>query len=140
MQRVNVRHRRRRLFFAGIFCCTGLLTGCASGPQLQVKKLTQAELPPSNLVAVFHTAPKRPYRVIARITDEAPEGTAPAQLVAAIQQKAAALGGDAIILRDKSQQVPAQVEYNPAGGQYQMSQAQTVPSYEADVLHWRQGD
>lgn len=125
-----------RCLSGGLLVALLTLAGCASGLRLQVTRLDQTTRPNTNLVQVFHSKPSKPYEVIARIKGEGPEGTSPAQLISAIQQKAATLGGDAIILHDQSSKVSSQVTFNPAGGQYQLTPSQTVPRYSADVIHW----
>lgn len=112
------------------------LAGCAGGPLVRVEPLTQVVYPPSQLVEVLQAPPQRPYVALARLRGEAPAGTAGVQVVAALQQKAAALGADAIIVRDESRQVPARFQYNPAGGQYQSTPPEVIPIYSALAIRW----
>lgn len=112
------------------------LAGCAQGPALRVQTVAQQSYPPSALVETLRAAPSRPYIVIARIHGQAPAGTPPAQVLAAIQRKAAALGADAVILQDRSQQTAATLQFNPAGGNYQNTPAQIIPIYDATAIRW----
>lgn len=112
------------------------LAGCASGPVLQVQAVAPQSYPPSALVAALRAAPSRPYIVIARIHGQAPAGTPPAQVLASIERKAAALGANAVILQDRSQQTAATLQFNPAGGNYQNTPAQIIPIYDATAIRW----
>ncbi|MHB0873924.1 MAG: hypothetical protein ACYC2J_00325 [Acidithiobacillus ferrooxidans] len=113
-----------------------ILSGCAQGPVLHVEPIAQHSYPPSSVVETLRAAPSRPYVVIARIHGQAPAGTPPAQVLAAIERKAAALGANAIILQDRSQQTAAALQFNPAGGNYQNTPAQIVPIYDATAIRW----
>jgi hypothetical protein len=113
-----------------------VLTGCAQGPVLRVQSVAQQSYPPSSVVETLRAAPSRPYIVIARIHGQAPAGTPPAQVLAAIEHKAAALGADAVIVQDRSQQTAAALQFNPAGGSYQNTRAQIIPIYDATAIRW----
>lgn len=112
------------------------LAGCAAGPQVQVNALSSTHFAPSSLVEVLHTIPDRPYTAIARIHAEAPTGTPSAQVIAVIEKHAADLGADAIILHNESRSSPAQVQFNPSGGNYQNLPPQVTPIYTGEAIRW----
>ena len=128
----------KKLPVAGALLIVGALTlaGCAPGPVLRVQTVAPQSYPPSALVATLRAAPSRPYIVIASIHGQAPAGTPPAQVLAAIEHKAAALGANAVILQDRSQQTAATLQFNPAGGNYQNSPARIIPIYDATAIRW----
>jgi hypothetical protein len=128
----------KKLPVVGALLIVGALTlaGCAPGPVLRVQTVAAQSYSPSALVATLRAVPSRPYIVIARIHGQAPAGTPPAQVLAAIEHKAAALGANAVILQDRSQQTAATLQFNPAGGNYQNSPAQIIPIYDATAIRW----
>ncbi|MGC9216725.1 hypothetical protein [Acidithiobacillus sp.] len=128
----NSRLLKRSLLIAAAL----VLTGCAQGPVLRVQSVAQHSYPPSAVVETLTAAPSRPYVVIARIHGQAPAGTPGAQVLAAIERKAAALGADAVIVQDRSQQTAATLQFNAAGGNYQNTPAQITPIYDATAIRW----
>ncbi|MGE0049303.1 MAG: hypothetical protein AB7T01_10275 [Acidithiobacillus sp.] len=114
-----------------------LLAGCAQGPLLHVDLRTQQSYPPSTVVETLKAAPTRPYVVIAQMRAQAPAGTPGAQVLAALERKAAALGANAIIVQNHSQQTVSTLQFNPAGGNYENAPAQIIPIYDATAIRWR---
>ncbi|MHB0889534.1 hypothetical protein [Acidithiobacillus sp.] len=112
------------------------LAGCAAGPQVQVNALSSTRYAPTSLVETLSKAPDRPYTAIANIHAEAPTGTPPAQVIAIIEKRAAALGADAVILHNESRSTPAQVQFNPSGGNYQNLPPQLTPIYSGEAIRW----
>lgn len=112
------------------------LAGCAAGPQVQVSALSGTHYAPTSLVETLSKAPDRPYTVIAKIHAEAPSATPPAQVIAIIEKRAAALGADAVILHNESRSSPAQVQFNPSGGNYQNLSPQVTPIYSGEAIRW----
>jgi hypothetical protein len=107
------------------------LASCASGPDIHVQSLTRQQYAPTSLVEVLSAPPAKPYVEIARIRVQGSAGESPAQLLAALQAKAGALGADAIIVKDESSSLPPAVTYNPSGGQYTAVPGQTIPAFSA---------
>jgi hypothetical protein len=112
------------------------LAGCAAGPQVQVSALSGTHYAPTSLVETLGKAPDRPYTTIAKIHAEAPAGTPSAQVIAIIEKRAAALGADAVILHNESHSTPAQVQFNPSGGNYQNLPPQITPIYSGEAIRW----
>ncbi len=112
------------------------LAGCAAGPQVQVSALSSTRYAPTSLVETLSKAPDRPYTAIAKIHAEAPSGTPSAQVIAIIEKHAAALGADAVILHNESRSSPAQVQFNPSGGNYQNLSPQITPIYSGEAIRW----
>lgn len=112
------------------------LAGCAAGPQVQVSALSSTHYAPTSLVETLSKAPDRPYTAIAKIHAEAPSGTPSAQVIAIIEKRAAALGADAVILHNESRSTPAQVQFNPSGGNYQNLSPQITPIYSGEAIRW----
>lgn len=129
-------HGSRPFWQALLIGAALILGGCAEGPVLQVQTITQHSYPPSSTVETLNTTPTHPYEVIAHIRGQAPAGTPVAQVLAAIERKAAALGADAVILHDHSQRTAATLQFNPAGGNYQNNSAQIIPIYNATAIRW----
>ncbi|MGC8730961.1 MAG: hypothetical protein ACP5RC_01720 [Halothiobacillaceae bacterium] len=124
--------------FAGfiLLCGALLLSACASGPELQVQTLGTQHYPPTALVEVLSAAPPQPYLTIARLQIRGTSGQSPAQLLSALQAKAAALGANAIIVQDQTQTLPPTVNYNPSGGQYIAVPGQTIPAFSAQAIRF----
>ncbi len=131
--------KKHPLFHAAILGVVMTLTGCAQGPVLRVQPVAQQSYPPSNVVETLKSLPFRPYIVLARIHAQAPAGTPPAQVLAAIERKAASLGADAIVIQDHSRQTASALQFNPAGGNYQNVPAQIIPIYDATAIRWSTG-
>lgn len=112
------------------------LSACASGPEVHVQILTQQHYAPTNLVEVLSGPPVKAYAEIARIHVQGTIGESAAQLLAALQAKASALGADAIIVRDESRSLPPTISYNPSGGQYTTLPVQTIPAYSALAIRY----
>ncbi len=111
--------------------------GCAAGPQgVSVTRVDTHEYPPSMLVEVLRHAPAQPYKVLARFDASAPAGTPIAQLLAQLQERAAAMGANAIIVQDLSTTEAASVQFNPSGGQFQQQPTQIVPRLHADAIRF----
>lgn len=116
-----------------------LMVGCASGPALHVTSLSKLKFASVSQVQTLYHAPQSPYVVIAKIHGEAPVGTSPAQVVAAMLVKAGSLGANALILYNHSRVVPPLVQYSPSGGNYQNQSAQSFPVYEGIAIHMQMG-
>jgi len=128
-----IKHPAIRLVLLGVLLSVG---ACASGPEVHVQSLTQQHYPPTNLVEVLSAAPVKPYAEIARIRIQGSAGESSAQLLAALQAKAGALGADAIVIKDESSTLPPTVSYNPSGGQYTTVPGQTIPAYSALAIRY----
>lgn len=113
------------------------LAGCAAGSQAYVPDQADASLhTPTALVETLQKAPERPYKVLAKLHASAPAGTPPAQVIALLTKRAASLGAEAIIIHNESRSVPAQVQFNPSGGNYSEQPAQIMPIYSAEAIRW----
>lgn len=113
-----------------------IMSGCSQGPVLRVQPVVSQHYAPSSTVEILKIAPSRPYIVIAQIHARAAAGTSPVQVLAAIERKAAAMGADAIMVQNHSQQTAAALQFNAAGGNYQNSPAQIIPIYDATAIRW----
>lgn len=123
-----------------ILCGALLLGGCATTPQVITTQVSKIHYAPTSLVEVLSVPPTTPYTVIAKIHGEAPAGTPSAQVIASIQKQAAALGADAIVLQNESKQTPAQISFNPSGGNYISTPPQIIPVYECEAIHFTVGN
>ncbi|MBN6740053.1 hypothetical protein JKG47_05800 [Acidithiobacillus sp. MC6.1] len=112
------------------------LAGCATGPQVVTHLVNPTHYAPTSVVETLHAAPHRPYQVIAQLKAEAPAGTPPAQVIAMLEKRAEALGANAIILHNESTATPAQLQYNPSGGNYQNVPARVIPVYSGVAIRW----
>lgn len=131
--------RRRRIASSVPIVLSIMLTGCASGPALHVTSVSKLKFAPTAQVQTLYHAPQSPYVVIAKINGQAPVGTSPAQVVAAMLVKAGSLGANALILHDRSRVIPPLVQYSPAGGNYQNQSAQSFPVYDGIAIHMQSG-
>ncbi|MDD3761456.1 MAG: hypothetical protein PHO57_11610 [Acidithiobacillus sp.] len=114
-----------------------VLSGCASETQVSVQSVSRLHFSPSTTVQVFSKVPdNRPFIVIAKLAAEGPAGTPSSQVLAALEKKAAALGADAIVLRNDSQKTAPVLQYNPSGGTYNEPKSEIIPRYTAKALRW----
>lgn len=116
-----------------LLCVALLLGGCAA-PGVSVERLNRISYPPSSAVEVLSQPPTWPYVVIARLQAKGTTGESSAQVIAALQSKAAALGATAIILHDESRQTVGRIQFNPSGGNYTTTPPQIIPEYRADAI------
>ncbi|MDD2746872.1 MAG: hypothetical protein PHG39_04880 [Acidithiobacillus ferrooxidans] len=121
----------KKLLVAGTLAL--LLGGCAS-PEVQVQ-LLRSPMVAKPFVEVLRQIPDRPYISIAKLSLSGTAGTAPAQIIAKIEQKAAALGANAIILHNTSRTEAPNLNFNPSGGNYQIRTAEVIPSYNAEAIY-----
>lgn len=128
--------RELLLVVALVAFSTLALSACAEGPVVKVQSVARQRFTPSALVETLHAAPSRPFVVVARIHVQAPAGTPAAQVLAAIERKAADLGANAIILHNDSRQTASSLDFNPAGGNYRNSPPQVIPIYNAIAIRW----
>ncbi len=125
--------------FARAVCLAivGILLGaCATGSDVRIQMLSTQTFPETNVVQVLSALPARPYVELARMDVQGQPGESPAQLLAAIQAKAAMLGADAVVVREGGRTLPPKVEYNPSGGQYSASPSQYLAAYSAIAIHF----
>jgi hypothetical protein len=97
------------------------LASCASEPvALNVDYLNgKTNYPPQPVATVLQSAPSGTYTPIALLTASGAPGITQEQVIGALQQRAQALGANAIIVKNESETTPTDnVTYNPAGGQY----------------------
>jgi hypothetical protein len=122
--------------FAAIFIAF-LLIGCASEPaMIDVQYLSgKGAYPPQPYITVLNSTPSTNYVSIANLVATGSPGLTKTQLLAALQQKAQALGANAIIVTDESQTVTPNIAYNPAGGQYSVVPPQAVPKFSGLAIH-----
>jgi hypothetical protein len=113
------------------------LAGCATATQVSVTPMTSTHYAPLATVAAYTHAPTRAFLVIARLKAQGPAGTPSAQILASLEKRAASLGADAVIIRDESRNLPAQIQFNPSGGRYTSTPTQTVPIYSAEAIRWK---
>lgn len=112
------------------------LGACASGPQVMVHAVSKQTYTPTSLVQVLYKYPPQPYQTIASMSVQGIDGQTVAQLLAALQAKAASLGADAIVVKISSANVPPGLNYSPAGGQFTTSSGASIPTVKADAIRY----
>ncbi len=114
-----------------------LLAGCSSGPvALEVDQLAGwGSYPPQPYIQVLSEPPDQPYVPIARLTATGAAGLDQAQLLTVLQDRARALGANAIILKDETPAPSPNLTYNPAGGEYSLAPTQTQPKFVGLAIH-----
>jgi hypothetical protein len=103
-------------------------TGCASTPvAIKVQYLAgDTTYPVQSAVSILQSPPSGAYISIALLTASGAAGITQTQVIGALEQKAQALGANAVIVKDQSETTPSDnVTYNPAGGQYGITAPQT---------------
>jgi len=132
----NERAIRLRGVCIAALAAAGLLAGCAAqqGGQVAVRMLATQSYPPVSLVEVLRQLPTGLYTRIAELDARAPAGTPVAQVLAQLQNRAGALGANAIVVQDLSTQEAGGLQYNPAGGQFTPSTGQTLPHLRAVAI------
>lgn len=129
--------RRTDLLSVGVlFIVTILLSACAVGPDSDLHKVSVDHASASVLVEVLYHKPRRPYRVVGRLHIQGVMGQSEAQLLAALQKRASALGAQAIIVQQQGATEPPSLQYNPAGGQFSMQPTQTIPAFAALAIRF----
>ena len=88
----------------GVFALIALLAGCASEPvAITVNYFpTKNHYEPEPFVTVLNAPPSGTYVSIATLDATGAPGITKAQVIAALQQKAQALGANALIVSDES--------------------------------------
>jgi hypothetical protein len=115
-----------------------LLAGCASSPvAIKVDYLAgKGAYAPEAFIAVLNAPPSGSYVSIAHLEAVGAPGITQSQVLNALQQKAQALGANAIIVSDQSQQTAApDVTFNPAGGQYAITAPQSDVDFSGIAIH-----
>lgn len=112
------------------------LSACANGPQVRVKPIGHLHYQAATLVQILYQKPIRSYYIIGYLSIQGVTGQSPAQLVAALQDKAAELGAEAIIIQESTTQRPPSLSYTPSGGQFTSSNAQPITSYQATAIRF----
>ena len=132
--RVNL----RRIAAAAL---TALAAGCATQASLPVtvERLSAQQFQPTPYLKLLYAKPTRPYTVIARLKAQGQPGMADAQVIAALQKQAQALGAQGLIVNDESEQQPSQLEYNPTGGNYNVVPASQIPIFSGLAVRWKNG-
>lgn len=125
--------RARSICAAALSAAALLLAGCAAqqGGLVTVRMLSTQPYSPVNLVEVLRELPSVPYVRIAELDARAPAGTPSAQVLAELQNRAGALGANAIVVQDLSTEETGGLQYNPAGGQFTTTASEIVPHLRA---------
>lgn len=120
-----------------LFVLVSLLASCTGSPvALSVQDLAgKGMYPPQPYVDVLSALPSAPYVPVARLVATGASGLEPAQIVAAIEDKARQLGANAVVLSDETRSGGSTLAYNPAGGQYGFSGPSAPPRYGALAIH-----
>lgn len=120
-----------------LFGCVFLLAACAGSPvALSVQDLAGKGLyPPQPYVDVLTAPPPAGYVPVARLVATGAAGLEPAQILAAIEEKARELGANAVIVTDETRGGGTSLAYNPAGGQYGFTGPSASPRYAALAIH-----
>lgn len=122
---------------SAVACLTAavsILPGCASQQEVQVRLETTQQFAPTAYVSVLQKLPTKPYTRIGVLDAQAPAGTPLAQVLAELQNKAGALGANAIVVQDLSTKVGGTLQYNPSGGQFTTSPSEIVPHLRAEAI------
>lgn len=114
----------KRILIAGAGLSLLSLAGCAAQPVgYRIDYLKgRGVYPPQPYVEVIdHTPTLRQYVPIARIQLNGNTDLTDAQVLTALEQKAKALGANAVIVNREQTAEQPQLKYNPSGGQYTMA-------------------
>lgn len=114
-----------------------VLTGCAAQQQVAVEPETTSVFAPTTLVQVLQQFPSQPYWRIAKLDATGVAGTPSAQLLALLQERAARLGADAIVVEDLSTREGSTLQFNPSGGQFSTSSGAVVPHFRAYAIRFK---
>lgn len=119
-----------------------LLGGCTGQPvAIEVTHLAGwATYPPQPFVQVLQDRPARGYVPVARLSINSSSGLDRAQALAALQQKARALGANAIIVNDETEPESPQLTFNPSGGSYNLAPVEPPMHMLAEAIHLEGAD
>jgi len=114
-----------------------LLAGCSSGPvALEVDQLAGwGSYPPQPYIQLLNAPPAGPYVPIARLTATGAAGLDRAQVLTVLQDRARALGANAIVVTDETETSAPSLTYNPSGGLYSASPPESVPKFVGLAIH-----
>lgn len=114
------------------------LAGCAPTELAVTRPANAPTYAPTQVVEVLDQPPSRPYIEIGVIDAPGEPGALRTQVIAQIRDRAAALGADAVILKDVSRVSPSSQRLNPATGQYESTGGQLIPAYKGTAIKFRQ--
>ena len=80
------------------------------------------------------------YVPVARLSISGSSGLDRAQALAALQQKAGALGANAIIVNDETEPEPPRLTFNPSGGSYNLAPVERPMHTVAEAVHLESAD
>lgn len=116
-----------------------LLIGCAGAGQQSPIEVTHlagwGAYQPQAFIKVLRAPPPEPYVPIARLVVTGAAGLDRAQALASMEQKARALGADALILTEETSPPPPKLTFNPSGGSYSLAPPQTGSGFRGLAIH-----
>lgn len=121
-------------------CLSGLLlalclAACANQPEPNV----QASANAAATIEILTETPTQAYETLGVLDDRDLPGTPASQVIARLVDEARRLGADAIILENRSEQVPGEQRFNPATGEYVTSGGGVAPIFRATAIRRRPG-